>query len=300
MNHRFALSLKTDTAGRWLWGFADGTDVLTGTSTARSRDDAVLCALAASHDDLTAGGPVEVVLSLHESSGIWGLTAELATHFAGVALVPFTDADADIRAAAQATLRPAASGPVVAKQHVPLGPVTVATDGSAARGSIGWGWLASDGTHACASAKPSVRECGRGSLALLAELRAISAAIDALPSQHLTILTDCVPALALIRGWIEGADRLPVGYVATHHTASKKGGLIWMQEQVRREAHRIEFGWVRGHVGDSLNEGADSLAKLARRATEGTWGFTPADVPTRAQSIAEVFATDHRRLATAA
>ena len=73
-----------------------------------------------------------------------------------------------------------------------------------------------------------------------------------------------------------------------------------MQEQVRREAHRIEFGWVRGHVGDSLNEGADSLAKLARRATEGTWGFTPADVPTRAQSIAEVFATDHRRLATAA
>ena len=55
----------------------------------------------------------------------------------------------------------------------------------------------------------------------------------------------------------EGADRLPVGYVATHHTATKKGGLIWMQEQVRREAHRIEFGWVRAHVGDSLNEGAD-------------------------------------------
>ena len=109
MNHRFALSIKTDTAGRWLWGFADGTDVLTGTSTARSRDDAVLCALAASHDHLTAGGPVEVVLSLHESSGIWGLTAELATHFAGVALVPFTDADAGIRAAAQAALRPAAS-----------------------------------------------------------------------------------------------------------------------------------------------------------------------------------------------
>ena len=178
--------------------------------------------------------------------------------------------------------------------------MTVATDGSAARGSIGWGWLASDGTHACASSKPSVRECGRGSLALLAELRAISAAIDALPSQQLTILTDCVPALALIRGWIEGADRLPFGYVATHHAATKKGGLIWMQEQVRREAYRIEFGWVRGHVGDSLNEGADSLAKLARRATEGTWGFTPADVPTRAQSIAEVFATDHRRLATAA
>src|SRR5688572_7386946 len=115
MNHRFALSIKTDTAGRWLWSFADGTDVVTGVSAARSRDDAALCALAASYDNLTAGGPVEVVLSLHDSSGIWGLTAELVTHFPAVALVPFTDADAGIRAAAQAALRPAtpASGPVV-------------------------------------------------------------------------------------------------------------------------------------------------------------------------------------------
>ena len=226
---------------------------------------------------------------------LWGLTAELATHFAGVTLVPYTDADADPprrgAGGASARGRRDRSSP---KQRVPL-PVTVATDGSAARGSIGWGWLASDGTHACASAKPSVRECGRGSLALLAELRAISAAIDALPSQQLMIRTDCGPALALIRGWIEGGDRLPDGYVATHHTATKKGGLLWMQEQVRREAHRSTSAGSAAHVGDSLNEGADSLAKLARRATEGTWGFTPDDVPTRAQSIADVFATDHRR-----
>ena len=77
------------------------------------------------------------------------------------------------------------------------------------------------------------------------------------------------------------ATELPDGYVATHHTAVKRGGLLWMQEQVRTEAPRLDIGWVRGHAGDPLNEGADSLAKLARRAAEGTWGFTADDVPQR-------------------
>ena len=58
--------------------------------------------------------------------------------------------------------------------------------------------------------------------------------------------------------------------------------------------HRIDIGWVRGHAGDPLNEGADSLAKLARRAAEGTWGFTADDVPGRAREIADAFATAHQ------
>lgn len=93
---------------------------------------------------------------------------------------------------------------------------------------------------------------------------------------------------------------MPDGYDVTHHTAATRGGLVWMQEQVRREARRIDLGWVRGHAGDALNEGADSLAKLGRRASEGTWGYTHDDVPARAQAIAAAFATDHSRQAAAA
>lgn len=99
---------------------------------------------------------------------------------------------------------------------------------------------------------------------------------------------------------MRGGGRLPQGYAATHHAATRRGGLVWMQEQVRTHRHRIDISWVRGHVGDSLNEGADSLAKLARRAAEGTWGFTTHDVDHRAQAIADVFATDRRTLTTAA
>ena len=75
-----------------------------------------------------------------------------------------------------------------------------------------------------------------------------------------------------------------------------------MQEQVRKEAPRLDIGWVRGHAGDALNEGADSLAKLARRAAEGTWGFGPDDVPARARAIADAFAgpDSHSQPATAA
>ena len=100
---------------------------------------------------------------------------------------------------------------------------------------------------------------------------------------------------------MRGGDRLPAGYSATHYTAAvRRSGLLWMQQQVLREAHRIDICWVQGHVGDALNEGADSLAKLARRAAEGTWGYAADDVPDRAKAIAEAFATDQRQLATAA
>lgn len=83
---------------------------------------------------------------------------------------------------------------------------------------------------------------------------------------------------------------MPAQYVSTHHTAAKRGGLLWMQEQVRAELPRLDIAWVRGHAGDSLNEGADSLAKLAGRGAEGTWGFTADDVPDRARDIARTFA----------
>ncbi|MBD3947544.1 ribonuclease HI [Nocardioides ganghwensis] len=290
MAERIALSLKPDFAsGRWAWSLMGECFGSTGTVRAQGREDAVLCALAAAYPALRTRVPAYVVVSLPPTARLWSFVVEVEVHFSGVSLVPCTDADAPLRAAAMRAFHPAQ--PVVAP---PTGSLTVATDGSATRGRIGWGWLAEDGRHGHGTETPSVRQCARRRHPVLAELRAISEAISALPQHHLVIRTDCRAAVSLVEEWAVGGHRLPDGYVATHHTAVAPGGLLWMQEQVRKEAPRVDIGWVRGHAGDPLNEGADSLAKLARRAAEGTWGFTAADVPQRAREIADAFTTAHQ------
>ncbi len=298
---RIALSLKPDfTEGRWEWSLAGEGFTLTGSVPARDREDAVLLALGASYDSLRDRGPVQLVVSLPASARLWAYAGDVAAHFAGVTLVPFKDTDTELRATAMKALNAQPlTAPAVPMQRVPDGPLTVATDGSASRGRIGWGWVTDDGRHDCGSATPTVKACTRRIQPAYAELRAISEAIAALPGRDLVIRSDCQPAVTLVRDWIAGVDRMPFGYDATHHDADRRGGLRWMQKQVRAEAHRIDIGWVRGHAGDPLNEAADSLAKLARRATEGTWGFAPADVPERARAIADAFVGHHQPAAAA-
>lgn len=287
MAERIALSLNPDFAsGRWAWSLMGESFGSTGSVRAHGREDAVVCALAAAYPALQRAVPVEVVVSLPPTAQLWSCAAEVSALFAGVTLMPYTETDSTLRSAAMRALNPAQ--PFVAP---PADALTVATDGSATRGRIGWGWLAEDGRHGHGTEAPSTRLCVRRKHPVLAELRAISEAITALPHRDLVIRTDCRPALSLVEEWMGGGDRVPDGYVATHHTAVKRGGLLWMQEQVRKEAPRVDIGWVRGHAGDPLNEGADSLAKLARRAAEGTWGFTAADVPQRAREIADAFTT---------
>jgi ribonuclease HI len=298
MAERIALSLGPDFAsGRWAWSLMGETFGSTGFVRAHDREDAVLCALAAAYPDVQARVPAEVVVTLPPTARLWAHAAEVEAHFTGVSLVAYTTGDAALRSAAMRALSPVP--PVVAS---PTGSLTVATDGSATRGRIGWGWLAEDGRHGHGTETPSVRQCAKRRHPVLAELRAISQAISALQRRDLVIRTDCRAAVSFVEEWMAGGDRLPDGYVATHHTAREPGGLLWMQEQVNKEAPRLDIGWVRGHAGDPLNEGADALAKLARRAAEGTWGFTAADVPRRAQGIADAFTAAHQttRPATAA
>ena len=65
MTERIALSLKPDfTAGRWDWSLAGEGFSLTDSVEAESREDAVVCVLAAAYDYLAALGPVAIVLSL--------------------------------------------------------------------------------------------------------------------------------------------------------------------------------------------------------------------------------------------
>lgn len=171
-----------------------------------------------------------------------------------------------------------------------LTPLLVATDGSAHRGNMGWGWLAEDGQHALGSQTPARSTCRPTTMPVLAELRAICAAIQALPDRRLVIRTDCQGAIRFVADWAAGRDRAPAGYQANAQVSAAKGGVAWMQHVVRANAHRVELEWVRGHAGDPLNEGADSLAKLARRRLEPPWGIAADEVPARAASIATTFA----------
>lgn len=298
---RIALSVKPDfDAGEWEWCFASEVRALSGRVAALDREDAVVCAIGTAYDELVAANPVTVVVSLAENARLWGLVDDISAYYPGLTVTPFTGADTVLRAAAMRGLKPVHDVVIPAQSQRWCPPIAVATDGAARRGRIGWGWLAEDGQHACGSKQPPHEECGRRGHVVLAELRAISEAIGALPGRPLIIRSDSRAAIALVREWMQGGDRLPAGYAAAHYSAARRGGLGWMQQQVRREAHRIDICWVQGHAGDALNEGADSLAKLARRASEGTWGFTTDDVPDRAKAIAEVFTTAQRQLATAA
>lgn len=295
---RIALSLRPELGtGRWGWSLAGEGFSRTGSVSARDREDAAVCSIAAAYVDLRSLGPVEVVVSLPVRARLWALSHELSGVFVGVTVVPYDDADVALRLRAMQALEPESA---VDARTRKLPPLTVATDGSAAHRRIGWGWLAGDGRHGYGAAAPSRRSCTARTLPVLAELRGISAAVQGLPGLELTIHTDSRAAMHLIRSWIAGEDRLPPGYTAGPHAASVNGGLIHIRDQMRREAHRIDIRWIRGHDGDPLNEGADSLAKLARRHAEGRWGLTDDEIPTRAASIATAFTTAQRQYATAA
>ncbi|MGH3349919.1 MAG: ribonuclease HI [Nocardioides sp.] len=266
--------------GEWDWVLVGPGMQAAGSLGARGIEDAIIAAVGAAYDSLQTLAPVQVVVALPSNARFWMLTDEIAHAYPGVSVVPVTDADAGIRAEAVEALAIHRTGP--------LPPLVVATDGSAHRGFIGWGWLAVDGQHGFGRQVPNARIRDPQSLVVLAELQAIAEAVRALPRRTLTIRTDSRVALALIKDWLKGDLSMPKGYETEHR--AELAGLTRMHDELCREAERLSFEWVRGHVGDALNEGADSLAKLARRFAEGTWGLTADEVPGRARAIAETFA----------
>ncbi|MEI7058704.1 RNase H family protein [Nocardioides sp. CCNWLW239] len=276
----FIVVRERSDAESWDWVLAGPGLQAAGSLRARGTEDAIIAAIGAAYDSLEPRAPVQVVVALPSNSRFWMLTDEIAAAYRGVAVVPFDDADAGIRAEAVEAMAVHRSGP--------LQPLVVATDGSAHRGFIGWGWLAGDGQHGLGRQVPNARIRDPQSLVVLAELQAIAEAVRALPRRTLTIRSDSRLALALIEDWLRGEESMPKGYETEHR--AELAGLTRMHDDLCRESERLSFEWVRGHVGEALNEGADSLAKLARRFAEGTWGLTAEEIPGRAQAIAETFA----------
>jgi ribonuclease HI len=174
-----------------------------------------------------------------------------------------------------------------------LSPLTVATDGSV-RGSVtGFGWLASDGQFGLQGFPQ--RRTVRRKLVLISELLATGDAVGKLRDRPLTLVSDSTSAIQMVTRWMNGDDVLPPGYT-TERADGKPAGLVTAWRLIHAQRDRITPVWVKGHQGEPLNEGADALARLARRYAAGPCDLRRDEYHRRAESLAEAFSKEFRRL----
>ena len=187
--HRFAAA----SAGR---AWADAVD-------ANSVEEATVAAIARIRHEL--GERVRFVLDLPFRSPLWRLAPEVPALLSGATVERARPTDRAILRTARALLgvpeRPKRRGE----------PITVATDGSVRGRVTAWGWLASSGERGLLGFVHDRRQVGP-EVVLIAELRAIDAAVRSLRGDRITILSDCRRAIDFVNAWMDGDERLPGGY----------------------------------------------------------------------------------------
>ncbi len=190
-------------------------------------------------------------------------------------------------------------GQVVLKVPAPLpegSPVVIATDGSArtyrrnrvTKFSLGFGFLGSDGSYGSGGMVVGVDEIGSDGVGV-AELQAIAVAVNQLYQQerHFIVISDSSSALRLIDMWHRGETLLPPGFVGAQHSSIKN-----LRANIMTRPNLGTYLKVKSHTGFLLNEAADSLASLGRRAMDGK--FTKKQHRDRVHALAEGFVCDRR------
>lgn len=149
------------------------------------------------------------------------------------------------------------------------GPVVLATDGATGPKRISGGFLATSG-HYGVRAHPYPADLSGPSRSTIAELRAILWGLEEVTRQHtgpITILTDSTVAIQYLTKWAKGGTELPEGY-RTWRYSGNSSALEQLQALVANTAG-LTFEHEKGHAGHTLNETADSLAKLGLRCSRG-------------------------------
>ncbi len=220
---------------------------------------------------------IRFVVQLPARSTLWALRDEVALLMPGVWIERPRFSD-------EALVRGALSG---LREVMAAAPVCVATDGSV-RGKItGYGWLASSGEYGMQGFRHSTKLIGP-QVVLVAELRAIGAAVQRLRGRDITVLSDSRPAIGMVKRWMDGEDALPEGYLA-YRESGKTPGLVRARQMIFEDRARITPLWVKGHRGEPLNEGADALARLASRYALGDSALDAAEYHRRASDLAVTF-----------
>nr|WP_221374570.1 RNase H family protein [Actinoplanes polyasparticus] len=176
-------------------------------------------------------------------------------------------------------------------------PLTVYTDGSVSLRQIarrrgwltGWGYLSTGGSYGCGRYPQFAANAGN-EVTTVTELRAVWHAIRAdLTTRPVTIVTDSRNAAAILERWKAGSERMPAGYIGSN---SGVATLDKLRRLVTANPAHLTVETVRGHSGDILNEGADTLAQLGMRWARDN--LTKDDVHQRAERVAEGFLTQWR------
>ena len=252
-----------------------------GTLTAEAVETAILDVIGRVRDE-TDGNRLRFAVQLSPRSTLWALRHEIEVMMPWVCIERPRLSDEQLMRAACAGLRADVSTPP--RQS---GPVCVATDGSVRGKVTGYGWLASSGEHGLMGFRHSKKQIGP-KVVLVAELRAIGKAVESLRGRKITVFSDCMDAIAMVKLWMSGDFVLPEGYTVERGNG-KTPGLVTAQRMIHAERDKIDLVWVKAHQGDLLNEGADALARLASRFALGRSGLDGAEYRSRAKGLAESF-----------
>ncbi|WP_280320125.1 RNase H family protein [Nocardia wallacei] len=168
----------------------------------------------------------------------------------------------------------------------------VATDGSWKQGAGGFGYVTRNGHWALSSRfmkgrLSPVRDDGTASLVF--ELRAAGMVLEHFPGRAVRFLIDCEPAIRLLRLWQAGdVGCMPPGYsLRPRINGGATPALVRIAEIVSGRMD-LRFTHVHAHRGHVMNEVADSLAGIGRRALGGELGDECA-VAERASGLVEGF-----------
>lgn len=206
-----------------------------GTVEAESVDTAVLDAIRRIRDGSDAER-IRFVVQVPVRSALWALRDEVAL------LIPGCGSSGR----GCRTRRWCAARAGLREVTVPGPPVCVATDGSVRGRYTGYGWLADTGEYGLQGFRHSQKLIGP-QVVLVAELRAIGAAVQRLRGRDITVLSDSKIAIGMAMRWKAGDFVLPEGY-QVFRESGKTPGLVRAQQMIFEERERITLGWVPGHL----------------------------------------------------
>jgi ribonuclease HI len=276
--------------GTYFFCAATQTRSWRGSVSAANRSTALLEIFSALRSSLGVTR-IRALLSLPPDSRVWRHVADFAA--IGCLVERASYYDHALAEAAREGLRELLLPVETALDVVPPSgrTLTVATDGSVRKAFTGHGWLAADGRYGLRGQTNPVAVGPQA--VLLAELEAISDAVQQLRGDALILLIDSTSAICVVEQWMDGAQCLPHGFPST--VAGNPSPLIAVREQIYANRARLSCRWVRAHCGDPLNEGADALARLASRYVRGDSGLSEAQYARRAEGLAEAFSTEFSR-----